>query len=102
MCTQQSRQSEHRSFLREGGEIPGTLKPGDIDICHFRLLVAISMIKRKNMQYALEDVLVRGRTRREACEKHNVSQSHFSVKYRQLQMVSHTVVRIYPFIKDDI
>lgn len=82
--------------------MPGTLKPGQVDICHFRLLTVISMIKRKNMQDALEDVLVRGITRREACERHGVSQSHLSVKFRQLQLVSQTVARIYPFIKNDV
>lgn len=82
--------------------IPGTLIPGRVDIRHFRLLAAVSMITRKNMLAALEDVLVRGLTRRVACEQHGVSQSQFSVKYRQLQMVSQTVVRIYPWIEDDV
>ncbi|MBC6504703.1 transcriptional regulator [Citrobacter freundii] len=83
-------------------DIPGTLVPGRVDVRHFRLLAAVSMISRKNTQAALEDVLVRGLTRREACERHGVSLSHFSVKYRQLQMISQMVVRIYPWVEDDI
>lgn len=83
-------------------DIPGTLVPGRVDVRHFRLLAAVSMINRKNMLAALEEVLVGGQTRRDACERHGVSQSQFSVKYRQLQMVSQTVVRIYPWIEGDI
>lgn len=82
--------------------IPGVLEPGRVDICHFRLLMALGLIKGKGMQGALEDVLVRGGTRREACERHGVSQSYFSVKFRHLQMASQTVIRMYPFIAGDV
>ncbi|MFS6817767.1 PapB/FocB family fimbrial expression transcriptional regulator [Citrobacter meridianamericanus] len=82
------------------GDIPGSLVPGQVDIRHFRLLMTLGRIKKQNMQGALEDVLVRGASRGEACERHGVSQSQFSVKYRQLQVLSQTVVRIYPFIME--
>lgn len=82
--------------------IPGTLEPGKVDIRHFRMLSVISMVRNNNMQQALEDVLVRGYTRREACERNSVSQSHFSVKFRHLQMISQTVVRMYPFIEEEV
>lgn len=78
--------------------IPGTLVPGRTDISHFRLLASVSMIRKKNILNALEDVLIRGVSRREACERHGVSQSHFSVKFKLLQMVSQNVVRMYPYI----
>lgn len=88
--------------LSDNQQIPGVLEPGQVNICHFRLLVTVSMIRKKNMEQALEDVLVRGYTRREACERNGVSQSHFSVKFRLLQMVSQTVVRMYPYIAEEV
>ncbi|WP_370612388.1 PapB/FocB family fimbrial expression transcriptional regulator [Citrobacter meridianamericanus] len=79
-------------------DIPGVLEPGRVDICHFRLLMTLGRIKKPGMQGALEEVLVRGTTRREACERYGVSQSQFSVKFRQLQVLNQTAARIYPFI----
>ncbi|POT58541.1 transcriptional regulator [Citrobacter amalonaticus] len=78
--------------------IPGVLEPGQVDICHFRLLMTLGRISKKNIQDALEDVLVRGVTQREACELHGISQSQFSVKFRQLQILNQTAARMYPFI----
>ncbi|EBC6662852.1 transcriptional regulator [Salmonella enterica] len=78
--------------------ILGVLEPGRVDICHFRLLMTLGRIKKPGMQGALEEVLVRGATRREACERYGVSQSQFSVKFRQLQVLNQTAARMYPFI----
>lgn len=82
--------------------IPGTLLPGGVDICHLRLLLTLCNISNPGMMMALEDVLVRGMSRREACERNRVSQSHFSVKYRRLQDVNQIVVRIFPYIRNEI
>ncbi|EDN6746593.1 transcriptional regulator [Salmonella enterica] len=92
--------SECDDFNSCSTHIPGVLIPGKIDICHFRLLMTVSMIKKKNLQKALEDVLVRGHKRREVCERYGVSQSYFSVKYNQLQLISQTAVRIYSLIEN--
>ncbi|HCW0180999.1 MULTISPECIES: PapB/FocB family fimbrial expression transcriptional regulator [Citrobacter] len=102
MCIQRPQQSKYSASRSGRHFIPGTLEPGRVNICHFRLLIAMGITGKKNMQDALEEVLVRGLTRREACERHGVSQSHFSVKYRRLQMVNQTVVRMYPYIVSDI
>lgn len=88
----------HQDVRGGHGDIPGLLVPGQVDIRHFRLLMTLGRIKKKNIQDALEDVLVRGEVRREACERHGVSQSQLSVKIRQLQVLSQTAVRMYPFI----
>ncbi|WP_370612325.1 PapB/FocB family fimbrial expression transcriptional regulator [Citrobacter meridianamericanus] len=56
------------------------------------------MIRKENMLHALEEVLVRGVSRKEACERYCVSQSQFSLKFRHLQMVSQNIVRMYPYI----
>lgn len=82
-------------YPRNAGAWPGEYLPFPAPDCH-------GHNRKKNMQDALEEVLVRGLTRREACERHGVSQSHFSVKYRRLQMVNQTVVRMYPYIVSDI
>lgn len=75
-------------------EISGTLTPGQVDIRYFRLLVNVCVLHSPCIQKALEDVLVYGKTRKEACLDNGVSQSYFSVKYRHIQCVSQTVMRI--------
>ncbi|EDD5412305.1 transcriptional regulator [Salmonella enterica subsp. enterica serovar Enteritidis] len=82
--------------------IPGTLESGAVNIHYFQLLITVCLIRKKNVSDALEDVLVRGFSRREACECNGISQSTLSVRLRHLQMVSHTVVRMYPYIKEQI
>lgn len=82
-------------------EISGELTPGQVDIRLFRLLCTICVLHSPNIQQSLEDVLVRGKTRREACEANGVSQSYFSVKFRHMQMVSRTVARICELIYEE-
>ncbi|EBS7360717.1 transcriptional regulator [Salmonella enterica] len=78
--------------------VPGNMTDGQVDIRYFRLLSTIFSVHNKQMHLALAGVLVEGLTRREACERFGVSQSQFSVKYRQMQLVSQTVARMLPFI----
>lgn len=70
------------------------LVPGEVDIRFFRLLITVCVLHSRPVQKALEDFLVYGLSRQEACEKNNVSQSNFSVKYRHMQVMSETVARI--------
>ena len=91
-----------RSSRFRRARIPGMLEPGTVNIHHFRLLITVCLIRKKNVSDALEDVLVRGFSRREAGEFNGVSQSTLSIRLRHLQMVSHTVVRMYPYIKDEL
>lgn len=79
---------------RTGSSISGVLLPGEVDIRYFRLLVTICVLHSPCLQQALEDVLVYGKTRQEACRDNGISQSYFSVKYRHIQMVSQTVFRM--------
>ncbi|ENU6224482.1 adhesin biosynthesis transcription regulatory family protein [Salmonella enterica subsp. arizonae] len=79
----------------------GELIPGSVDIRHFRLLMTISSVNNEKMYKALEEVLVYGKSRKEACENNAVTQSYFSVKYRNTQMVSHAVYRIMQFMLTD-
>lgn len=82
--------------------VPGTLRPGLVDIRHLRLLLMLDSISNPRMVMALEDVLVSGLPRREACERSGVSQSHLSVKLRRLQDVNQMVLRIYPFVRNEL
>ncbi|MBJ9240222.1 transcriptional regulator [Citrobacter braakii] len=82
--------------------IPGNLQPGMVDIRHLRLLLVLCSISNPRMVLALEEVLVNGVSRREACERNGVSQSHLSVKYRRLQDVNQIVLRIYPYVQDEL
>lgn len=49
--------------------VPGTLRPGLVDIRHLRLLLMLDSISNPRMVMALEDVLVSGLPRREACAR---------------------------------
>lgn len=81
-------------------EITGELIRGQVDIRFFHLLMTVSQIRNPHMQQALEDVFVCGLSRQVACEKHAVSQSYFSQKYRHIQNVSHTVTHMCQLLND--
>jgi hypothetical protein len=75
---------------------PGTLIPGAVDRKYFYNLVEICEITNPKMIGALEQVLVAGKTRKEACGSFNVTVSYFSIKIRQLQSVSILLQDIFP------
>ncbi|EAA8634478.1 transcriptional regulator [Salmonella enterica subsp. enterica] len=75
----------------------GFLFPGEVDIEHFRLLVDISHINSERILLALELFLVKGMTRQQACNIAGISQSCLSVKLRQMQEISRTVMKLYPW-----
>ncbi|HBE4293408.1 TPA: transcriptional regulator [Escherichia coli] len=81
--------------------IPGTLIPGKVNKRYFQLLVNISCIRNDSMREALACVMISGMKRKDACELHGVSQSHFSIKYRDLQVISQTIVRMYQYIPNE-
>lgn len=74
----------------------GKLIPGTVDRKYFYNLVKICEITNPKMIGALEQVLVAGKTRKEACGDFNVTVSYFSVKIRQLQSVSILLQDIFP------
>lgn len=75
----------------------GFLLPGQVHIEHFRLLVDISHINSERILLALELFLVKGLTRQQACNIAGISQSCLSVKLRQMQDISRTVMQMYPW-----
>ncbi|MFT2789629.1 PapB/FocB family fimbrial expression transcriptional regulator [Serratia sp. T13T92] len=81
--------------LKNNPKSPSTLVPGKVEERYFLLLAAVCTLRSENMRGALEDVLVNGLSRQEACEKHSVSQSYFSVKYHHMQTVNRTITLMY-------
>lgn len=75
---------------------PGVLIPGRVDQKYFFSLVEICDITNPRMVSALEQVLVFGKTRREACGEFSVAASYFSIKVRQLQSVSTLLQGMFP------
>ncbi|MHA7848021.1 PapB/FocB family fimbrial expression transcriptional regulator [Serratia sp. D1N4] len=81
--------------VHNNSQLPRALIPGKVAQRYFLLLAAVCTLRGKNMRNALEDVFVNGLSRQEACEKHGVSQSYFSVKYHHMQTVSRTIAMMY-------
>lgn len=75
----------------------GYLTQGKVHLEHFRLLCNVSNIYSERILLALELFLVKGHERRVACEQAGISQSCFSVKLRQIQDISRTVIQMYPW-----
>lgn len=96
-----SRAHEDRGLNIMNATISGELTPGQVDIRLFRLLSTVCVMHNPNIQQSLEDFLVHGKTRREACEANGVTQSYFSVKFRHMQVVSRTVARICELIYEE-
>lgn len=76
----------------------GELIPGRVNIYHFRLLVSVSGIRSSNVCKALEEVMVYGKKRKDACLDNNVTQSNLSIKYHKIQYINYAVVQMYPYI----
>ncbi|MGY0144666.1 PapB/FocB family fimbrial expression transcriptional regulator [Edwardsiella tarda] len=55
----------------------------------------ICTINSNAMRQAIEDVLVNGKSRRDACNENKVSQSYFSVKYRHVRRVNSIVIKLH-------
>ncbi|MCQ1639676.1 adhesin biosynthesis transcription regulatory family protein [Escherichia coli] len=87
--------SDNNLYLTKKQEY-GSL-PGDMSENHFWLLAEISSMHSEKVINALKDFLVFGYTRREACERHNVSQGYFSGALGRFQRVSITVSKLAPF-----
>ena len=78
--------------------IPGEMVPGRVNVKYLRLLLLISNITNPRMCKAMEDVLVYGKSRKEACIDNNVSQGYFSLKYQRLQFNSQTIAKMREYI----
>ncbi|EAP7415025.1 transcriptional regulator [Salmonella enterica] len=73
------------------------LSSGNMSEKQFWLLAEISPIHSEKVLNSLRDFLVLGYTRREACERHEVSQGYFSGALRRFQRTHQTVSRLVPF-----
>lgn len=76
--------------------IPGELKPGQVDPVYFGLLMSVIPQRSVPLVQALEAILVRGLSRKEASALYGVGAPSLSVKLSRLQVVSQTIARMYP------
>ncbi|WP_396016554.1 adhesin biosynthesis transcription regulatory family protein [Escherichia coli] len=87
--------SDHFLYLTKGHK--QALLPGRMTDHHFWLLVEIAPLHSEKVINALRDFLVLGYTRKEACERHEVSQGYFSGALGRIQRTHQTVNRLIPF-----
>ncbi|HBC5825667.1 TPA: adhesin biosynthesis transcription regulatory family protein [Escherichia coli] len=73
------------------------LLPGKVDGIQFLLLVEISSIHSEKVIQALGDYLVYGYSRKEACDRHSVSLSYFSITLKRLRKINQAVYLLAPF-----
>ncbi|RMA79663.1 MULTISPECIES: adhesin biosynthesis transcription regulatory family protein [unclassified Enterobacter] len=71
--------------------------PGEMSENQFWLLAEISPVHSEKVINALRDFLVLGYTRREACERHEVSQGYFSGALGRFQHTHQMVNRLVLF-----
>ncbi|MXE20425.1 PbsX family transcriptional regulator [Escherichia coli] len=65
------------------------LTDNDISNEHFWLLIELSGIRSNKVIMSLRDHLVDGYSKREACERHDVSLSYFSLSLKKLSYIHH-------------
>lgn len=73
------------------------LRSGKIDDIQFALLIEISSIHSEKVILSLKDYLVHGYSRKEACNRHNVSLSYFSCALKRLNKVNQAVSWLVPY-----
>lgn len=84
-------------FLFLGKRHGGTLLAGKVSENQFWLLMEISPIHSKKVINALRDLLVFGYSKREVCERYDVSQGYLSSTLRRIQKLNYTVSKLAPF-----
>ncbi|ECG6539628.1 transcriptional regulator [Salmonella enterica subsp. enterica serovar Frintrop] len=67
------------------------LIPGKVPEDFFWSLIELSPLRSKKVVCALKDYLVLGYTRREACERYNVSYGYFSIAFKRIRHVDDIV-----------
>ncbi|MBJ9325205.1 PapB/FocB family fimbrial expression transcriptional regulator [Citrobacter braakii] len=78
--------------------IPGEMVPGRVNIKYLRLLLLICNVNNPRVCKAMEDVLVYGKSRKQACLDNGITQGYFSMKYQKLQFISQTIMKMYEYI----
>lgn len=82
---------EENGYMRSSSydyQKAGTLVPGQVERKYLYGLVEICEVTNPKMVGALEQVLVAGMSRKDACKEFGVAESYFSIKVRRLQGVS--------------
>ena len=74
-----------------------TLTSAALTAGQFWMLIDISPLHSEKVIRALHDFLVSGYTRREVCEKYNVSLSYFSISLRRVTHVNYVVSSLAPY-----
>lgn len=78
------------------------LSPGKMPDDQFWLLAEISPLHSEKVISALRDFLVGGYTRKDACERHDVSQGYFSSALRRFQSTHYIVNKLVPFYISEV
>ncbi|MJN97651.1 transcriptional regulator [Salmonella enterica subsp. enterica] len=88
-------------YLMMSSGVVNSLKSGKIDDIQFALLIEISSIHSEKVILSLKDYLVYGYTRKEACDRHNVSLSYFSCALKRLKKVNQAVSWLAPYYVEE-
>lgn len=75
----------------------GIVEPGEMPELQFLLLIEISPIHSEKVIHALKDFLVVGYSRKEVCERYNISPGYFSGALGRFQRVSLAVSKLTPY-----
>lgn len=70
------------------------LMPGNVQEDFFWALIELSPLRSEKVVRALRDFLVLGYTRKEVCEKYNVSYGYFSVALKRVRHVNNIIYRL--------
>lgn len=73
------------------------LVPGKVSREHFQYLMALSRIRGKKINIALEEHLVNGKSRKEIFESYDITPGYFSLKLSQVKQCSRMVWEMFHF-----
>ena len=99
MRTENKVSAEYGSFWQDNYKVCSKgkkhkLAPASLSEVQFWMLIEVAPLYSEKVICALRDFLVLGYTRREACEKHNVSLSYFSIALGRISHVNHVVLSL--------
>ncbi len=78
------------------------LIPGKVPERLFWVLMELSPLRSEKVIRALKDFLVLGYTRKEVCEKYEVSYGYFSVALKRIRHVDDVVCQLVKYDKIDV
>ncbi|EGC4270888.1 hypothetical protein JNC30_004671 [Salmonella enterica] len=73
------------------------LFPGQVCNEQFYLLITISPVRSSKVINALQEYFVNGTTRNVICEKYQVNPGYLSIKIREIQSLSKSILDVYPY-----